>query len=839
MADFKEVKIENKIVYAPPMITDDPLVVDKGYTFVNREGKKDYLNAILGYKLENSAAIFRVETWRNRTALVKLTFHSEAAFSFQMFPFERVPEKLNSVFEFPVYDQVELKEEGDSVVFSTARTRLVIRKNPWEMVVELDGKEITREQIRDFNVDQRYKGIPVGFTVDRWGNVSDCFETMYLHSDEDFYGFGEKFTDFNKRGQKITVWQRDAQSTSADVSYKGMPYFMSTYGYSIAVNTYTRNHFNMGASSAVSYNMEVEDPYLDYYMFCNRDYKELVSDYTALSGRSPMVPKWSFGFWITMISYRGTVHTDKYDVPTSFRRSMDGTVYDAADAMEKFGMPVDVFHFDGGSWQTWDAYDILTDGNASYPDVEEMVRSLKERGIHTCLWMNPYVRVRAKRMNGANPGPAGSAEDMAISEQFKHLRELGYLVMDPKTNEPYMFSSGEGDPNNMGSSAVDLTNPEAYEYMKNRVARLMEMGTGVIKTDFGEEIPQDAQFYDGTTGVQSHNKFTALYQQCVYEGTCEGKKKWGDEPGMLWGRSGYLGNQRYPANWAGDSFTSLNTQAAVLNGGLSMAVSGVPFWGFDMGGFYGSTLSGDRDDPTDEEYVRSVQLGFFSPLSRAHGQWSPRVPWKYGKEAQDAFLKADKLRYRLLPYIYHVAIQSHEKGYPMIRPMVMEFQEDRSVRNMSRQYMYGDSLLVAPTFDQQQQYVYLPKGSWIDYNTGDRLEGVDWIATDMALDKIPLYIRQDKGLVELIDIPLHIDGKQWSNLRLVLNLVHGIKGEYKDDGIAATYEAALQNGTVTITFGEMDVTCIQLYAKEEVTKAVVNGTEWTVRKDGNAYLIEK
>ena len=279
MADFKEVKIENKIVYAPPMITDDPLVVDKGYTFVNREGKKDYLNAILGYKLEDSAAIFRVETWRNRTALVKLTFHSEAAFRFQMFPFERVPEKLNSVFEFPVYDQVELKEEGDSVVFSTARTRLVIRKNPWEMVVELDGKEITREQIRDFNVDQRYKGIPVGFTVDRWGNVSDCFETMYLHSDEDFYGFGEKFTDFNKRGQKITVWQRDAQSTSADVSYKGMPYFMSTYGYSIAVNTYTRNHFNMGASSAVSYNMEVEDPYLDYYMFCNRDYKELVSDY--------------------------------------------------------------------------------------------------------------------------------------------------------------------------------------------------------------------------------------------------------------------------------------------------------------------------------------------------------------------------------------------------------------------------------------------------------------------------------------------------------------------------------------------------------------------------------
>lgn len=836
MGNFKEVKIENKIVFAPPRITDDPLVVDKGYSFLNREGKKDYLNTILGYKLEDNVAVFRVETWRGRTALVKLTFHSEAAFRFQMFPLEKIPEKLNSVYEFPVYGQVELKEEGTSIVFSTARTRLIIRKNPWEMIVELDGSELTREQIRDFNVDQRYKGIPVGFTVDRWGKVTDCFETMYLHTDEDFYGFGERFTDFNKRGQKITVWQRDAQSTSADVSYKSMPYFMSTYGYSIAVNTYTRNHFNMGASSSVSYNMEVEDPYLDYYMFCNRDYKGLIRDYTALSGRSPMVPKWAFGFWITMITYRGTVPSAPSNYPISW--PVDGTVYDALDHMEKFGMPVDVFHFDGGSWQNHNAPDILADGNEAYPNVEEMIRNLKDRGIHTSLWMNPYVNVRARRM-GLYPTPSNGVKDMDYSEQFKHLREIGYLVMDPKTNEPYMFSPGEGDPNNAGSSAVDLTNPEAYEYMKERVARLMKMGAGVIKTDFGEEIPQDAVFYDGTNGVQSHNKFTALYQQCVYEGTCEGKKEWGDEPGMLWGRSGYLGNQRYPANWAGDSFTSLNSQAAVLNGGLSMAVSGVPFWGFDMGGFYGAALTGDRDDPTDEEYVRSCQLGFLSPLSRAHGQLSPRVPWKYGEAAQDAFLKADKLRYRMLPYIYSVAMEAHETGHPMIRPMVMEFQEDRSVRNMSTQYMYGDSLLVAPTFDQQQQYVYLPKGSWIDYNTGDRLEGIDWIATDMALDKIPLYIREDKGLVELVDVPLHIDGKKWSNLRLVLNLVNGIKAPYKDDGIRTCYEAALCGGTVTVSFEHMDVTTITVYAKEEVTKALVNGVEWTVKKESSAYIIEK
>jgi len=213
------------------------------------------------------------------------------------------------VFDFPACAEPVIEEDALFLTARTSRLKLSFRKCPWEMTVELDGEVLTREQIRDHNVDQKYKAVPVGFTVGADGTVINAFETMYLYSDESFWGFGEKFNSFNKRGQKVTVWQRDAQSTNSDISYKGMPYFMSSTGYSILMNTFTRTHFNMGSTSAVSYTMETEDPYLDYYMFCNRDYKGLIRDYTALSGRSAMIPRWAFGFWMSRMSYMSRPET--------------------------------------------------------------------------------------------------------------------------------------------------------------------------------------------------------------------------------------------------------------------------------------------------------------------------------------------------------------------------------------------------------------------------------------------------------------------------------------------------------------------------------------------------
>ncbi|MCI6018440.1 MAG: hypothetical protein MRZ59_06280 [Clostridiales bacterium] len=792
-----------------PDMEGDPLSVEKGYCHFRHQGQKDFLNKILAYEADSFGAGFEVETFRGRHAFVRVTFSGENVFRFQMFP-EGVPASAaNEVFSFKTFDGVSVVEEENFILVKTGRVCLRFRICPWEMTVVLDGRELTREQIKDHNVDQKYKAVPVGFTVDDNGKVIDAFETMYMYCDEDFYGFGEKFTVFNKRGQKITVWQRDAQSTNSDISYKGMPYFMSSQGYSVLLNTYTRTHFNMGASSGVSYTMETEDPYLDYYMFCNRDYKGLIEDYTAYTGRSPMIPKWAFGFWMSKMSY--------------FTRQ---EVEEVVERMAQFGMSVDVIHIDG--WMdmmspSGGGKDVLTFDEERFPKPEEMIAGLKDKGIHLSLWMFPYVQLRT-----------GWGQGKEMTAQYLYMKERGFLVKAPN-GEPYIFSPGEGDAAGAGVAALDFTNPELVSYMKERVKRLMKMGVGVIKTDFSEEIPEDAVFYDGSSGLQSHNKYTLLYARTIFEASREAKEEMG-EKALLWGRSGFAGSQNYPANWAGDSSAATNNLASILNGGLSMGMSGVSFWGFDIGGFYNCDEEGRRVIPSDEEYIRSVQMGLMSPLSRSHGQSTPREPWVFSEKAQEAFLTVNKLRYRMIPYIYSTAYETHKTGLPMMRAMVLEFPEDLNVRNLSTQYMLGSALLVAPVFDQQIHHIYLPEGSWIDYYTGKRVKGGGWIVSEKTLERIPLYIRENSVIPGFRKPPMHISDDAFGPLEIWMNITDRIEQTYYDEE-EGSFRAVLEEKLLKIETKNMPVHSIRAFMRDVPERVIVNGDEWQWSEESNYIFI--
>lgn len=786
-----------------PVMDGDPLYVTKGYCHYSHEGTKDFLDYITAYQPEDGGVTFLVNTFRGAKAQVRIRFVSPTAFRFQMFPHLAQP-KLNEVFGFSPVSGVQVTEEPLFIVVKTERVTLRLRKCPWEMTVELDGEPLTMEQIKDHNVDQKYKAVPVGFSVGDDGRILNAFETMYMHSDEAFYGFGEKFTSFNKRGQKITVWQQDAQSTNSDVSYKGMPYFMSSEGYSVLMNTYTRTHFNMGASSGVSYTMETEDPYLDYYMFCNRDYKGLIRDYTALSGRSAMIPRWAFGFWMSRMSYMS-------------RQEVEEVV----DQMAKFGMSVDVIHIDGwlDTAQPDGGKELLCFDEERFPDPEGMIKSLREKGIHLSLWMFPYVHAVDRKGR--------------FSEQFKIMNERGYLVKNQK-GEPYLFSPGEGDAGNWKVAALDFTNPEFVAYMKERVKRLMRMGVGVIKTDFSEEIPEDAVLYDGSTGLESHNKYTLLYAKTIYEASREAKEEMGQKA-LLWGRSGYAGSQNYPANWAGDSSAAKNNLYAILNGGLSMGVSGVSFWGFDIGGFYNCDYSGKRVIPDDEDYIRSVQMGLMSPLSRSHGQSTPREPWIYSETAQKAFLKINKTRYAMLPYLYSAGYETTREGIPMMRAMLLEYPNDLNVCNLSTQYMLGGSVLVAPVFDQKKHNVYLPKGSWIDLETGRRLEGNAWIEYPQKIDVIPMFLRENTMMATLKKVPEHISEENFQGLEIVMNITGTIDQDYFDDGVEGKFHATVQDGTLEITLRDIPAESFKIYADTEISKVIVNGQARSVTKCANVF----
>lgn len=791
-----------------PDMSGDLLHVEKGYCHFSQEGAKDFLDYIAAYEPQSDGIVFDVATFRGQEARVKISFISETAFRLQMFPYKKEPEKRNEVFSGKTIHHVQVNEEPLFIVAKTDRLTLTFRKCPWEMSVNLDGQPLTKEQIKDHNVDQKYKAIPIGFTTDENGKVINAFETMYMYCDEDFYGFGEKFTSFRKRGQKITVWQRDAQSTNSDISYKGMPYFMSSTGYSVLLNTYTRSHFNMGATSGVSYTMETEDPYLDYYMFCNRDYKGLVQDYTAFSGRSAMIPKWGFGFWMSRMSYESRVEVEEI-----------------VGQMERFGMSVDVIHID--HWMTYlseeSEKDLLCFDEERFPNPEEMIQSLKKKGIHLSLWMFPYVPYRMK--------------DGTCYGIYDAMKERGFLVKNPD-GEPYTFFLGEGDVGGNRVAALDFTNPELVAYMKKRIKRLMYMGVGVIKTDFSEEIPEDAVFYDGTAGLQSHNKYTLLYAKTIYEASAEAKQEMG-ERAMIWCRSGFAGSQNYPASWAGDSSAAQNNLFAILNGGLSMGLSGVSFWGFDIGGFYNCDYSGKRVIPENEEYIRSVQMGLMSPLSRSHGQSTPREPWVYSDVAQKAFLKINKFRYRLMPYLYSTAYETHLEGLPMMRAMLLEFPEDLSARSVSSQYMLGGSILVAPVFDQQKQHVYLPAGSWVDLETGRRVEGGSWIACERDIYVIPMFLRDNSVIQRLQKAPDHIGDCAFNNLEIVMNLTGCLNQKYYDDGVEGQICAKLTGKQVEITVKQIPVKNFRIYSNVAICKATVNGEVWNVMPESDAVILEK
>ncbi len=791
-----------------PQLSGDPLHLDKGWCHFSSEGTRDFLDTLEAWQPGADHLCFEVSTFRGSRALVTVTFVSDTAFRLQMFPGMKIPSRTNQVFDFPALPDFCAAEDELFIVAKTSRLTLRFRKAPWEMTVELDGDVLTREQIRDHNVDQKYKALPLGFTVDNTGRVINAFETMYLYSGEAFYGFGEKFNTFNKRGQRVTVWQRDAQSTNSDVSYKGMPYFMSSAGYSILMNTFTRTHFNMGAASGVSYTMEAEDPFLDYYMFCNRDPKGLIRDYTALSGRSSMIPRWAFGFWMSRMSYMNREELEK-----------------VVERMASFGMSVDVVHID--AWQPnfedsflpCGTHDLLTFDEKRFPDPQGMIDDLREKGIRLSLWMFPYVQAI---------DPAGR-----ISMQFETLAEKGYLVKGPD-GQPRIFSPGEGDVDAWKVAALDFTNPSLVAYMKDRVKKLMQMGVGVIKTDFSEELPEDSVFFDGTTGLESHNRYPLLYAKTIYEASREAREEMG-EKSLLWGRSGYAGSQNFPACWAGDSSAATNNLSCLLTGGLNMGLSGVSFWGFDIGGFYNCDYSGTRVIPEEEEYIRSVQMGLMSPLSRSHGQSTPREPWVFSKTAQDAFLKINKLRYRLLPYLYSTAYETVREGIPMMRAMLLEFPEDPNTRDMAQQYMLGSSLLVAPVFDQPKHQVYLPRGSWIDLNTGRRLEGNAWITCPKEIDVIPLFLRKNAVLPMLQTAPLHIDDENFRDLELVMNITDSMEQPFYDDGVEGLLRATLREGLLEITLRDIPASRFRIYAPGNISRITLNGEPREFYKDGNCW----
>jgi alpha-D-xyloside xylohydrolase len=352
------------------------------------------------------------------------------------------------------------------------------------------------------------------------------------------------------------------------------------------------------------------------------------------------------------------------------------------------------------------------------------------------------------------------------------------------------------------SAAVDFTNPGAVEWFKAKNRQLLEMGVAVIKTDFAEDMPDDAVPHDGTPAEQLHNVYPLLYQRAVFEVTKEVHGY-----GLIWGRSGYAGSQRYPVHWGGDPGCTFDDMAASLRGALSWILSGAAFASFDMGGFFGfPTLT---DPPSPELYVRWSQMGLLFSHARAHGYGAPREPWAFGEPALSIFRRYAQLRYRLLPYLYAAARRAAQ-GVPLARPLVYDHPLDRTTWHIDDEYLLGPDLLVAPMFKARgSRDIYLPAGAWYDFWTDDRFEGGRWISYQAELDTLPLFVRAGAVIPRGPDLQYATE-QTWDPLSF--DVYPGAAGvndfEIADDRRQLRLQLTVGERTVLLEGGPLDYTPI-------------------------------
>jgi alpha-D-xyloside xylohydrolase len=612
----------------------------------------------------------------------------------------------------PGFDLVGAEPDaGDIVVDTTGGTLtagpLTARVSPgapFDLSFEADGKTLTESGHKSIGHMQLAAGAPVSAEPTGVSGVTTTGlapAASYTHAQlslgvgELVYGLGERFGPLIKNGQTIDIWNADG-GTSSEQSYKNVPFYLTNRGYGVLVNHPEHVSFEVGTEAVERVQFSVAGPAIEYLVIYGPTPKEILERYTRLTGRPARVPAWSYGLWLS------TSFTTQYD---------EATVNSFIDGMAERDLPLSVFHFDCFWMREFNWTDFEWDPRV-FPDPEGMLARLHEKNLHVSAWINPYIAQRAGI--------------------FAEAAEAGYLVK--KANGDVW----QWDMWQAGMGLVDFTNPGAVTWFQDKLRGLFAQGVDAIKTDFGERIPTDVVWHDGSSPEVMHNLYAQLYNKAVFDVLQEHR---GEGDAVLFARSATVGGQMQPVHWGGDNSSSYESMAETLRGGLSLAFSGFGYWSHDIGGFEGM--------PDPAVFKRWLAFGLLSSHSRLHGSTSYRVPWLFdegreepGQSAVDVTRVFTKLKLKLMPYLYQVGLEAHAVGAPFMRPLQLEFPEDPAVDYLDRQYLLGADLLVAPVFSEagDVQY-YLPAGTWTNYLTGEIVTGPTWRRETHAFDSIPLWVR--------------------------------------------------------------------------------------------------
>lgn len=633
-----------------------------------------------------------------------------------------------------------IEENDEMVSFTSGKLTARVQKGEnWRVDYLADGKVLTSSAFRG-----------MGRALDKDTGKTYMSDSLMLDVGECVYGLGERFAAYVKNGQSIDMWNADG-GTASEQTYKNIPFYMTNRGYGVFVEDTSDVSFEVASEKVERVQFSAEGETIVYDVIYGGTPKAVLDGYTALTGRPALLPAWSFGLWLS------TSFTTNYDekTATSFIQGM-------ADR----DIPLSVFHFDcfwmkGFNWCdfTWD--------EETFPDPEGMLKRYHDRGLHLCCWINPYIA--------------------QASPLFREGMEHGYLLK--KTNGDVW----QTDLWQAGMGILDVTNPDARAWYCGYLRKILRMGVDCLKTDFGERIPvKDIAYFDGKDPLHMHNYYSFLYNKMVFDML---KEERGEGEAILFARSATAGSQQFPVHWGGDNSASYISMAETLRAGLSMSHSGFGFWSHDISGF-------EQTAPADV-YKRWAAFGLLSSHSRLHGSSSYRVPWLFDEESCDVVRKFTRLKCRLMPYLYGAAVEAHEHGTPMMRPMMLEFPDDPACDTLDRQYMMGESLLVAPAFhaDSHVDY-YLPDGLWTSLLDGRKVQGGRWQKETHDFLSLPLMVRPGTVLpmgqcdnrpdYDYTDgLELHV--YQLAEGQTVVVKIPDLKGQ-----IAATYTVTMKNGQAEV-----------------------------------------
>lgn len=572
-----------------------------------------------------------------------------------------------------------------------------IEKQFFTLTLYPDGKTPVKFCYDDIFCQGAYNSVALGFADSR------ALWSLHANATETFAGTGERFSKIDLSAKTITLENMDALGVNNRRCYKNIPFYLSSSGYGLFIHTPNHVMLSFADISTRATQGIIESENLDLFFIGGETPERILYNYRRITGFPPQLPLWSYGIWMSRISYFSQTEIDT-----------------VCKKLRSENYPCDVIHIDTG-WFDRDWVCEFKFNEERFPDVENWLKRLKDDGFRVTLWQTPDL----------------SGDNCLLPNALANK----YVATRNNTQR-----SGSDFSSNYIAGCIDFSNPQAITWYQNLLANLLRKGVSAIKTDFGEAIDMSADYF-GMSAKNLHNQYALLYQKAAFEIT---KKITGE--GIIWARSAWAGSQRYPLHWGGDAAGNFDGLIGSLRGGLHLGCSGFAYWSHDICGFYSFPyFMGNKPSP--ELYMRWVQFGVFSSHMRFHGTWR-REPYEYPEISQtirDWF----KLRYALIPYIQSEANKSVSGGMPLLRAMFLAYPEDHQCKNLDDQYMFGDSILVAPVYNQTGiRDIYLPLGNWHNFWTGEKIQGGKWISNiHNDLSHIPVFCRAN-STIELYPYPV-------------------------------------------------------------------------------------